>query len=292
MAFAEHTLILFLVTLWLSENDIYIETLKENLISLNKNEINQERRRRRRSPSEQERSASSGGAVLFFDLADLPVNTDQAALNFLGISPAQKTIVVSSARLRLRLLGKGRVVVGQRTDGGVIVLDSGIVRSDGHLELEVGHAVQGWLLDPSSNLGLEVEGEVLVGEAKLIVNSQEVSGNWQPRMKRSTPVPCTSRCCPRPMPVRLQELEGFSFIYQPEQFDAVHCKGRCPPRYHPLNDHSLLQVISCIQFPKDLLFSLHLYDGKILVADAPPILAGGRFPDQEALLLSSRLSTS
>ena len=31
-------------------------------------------------------------------------------------------------------------------------------------------------------------------------------------------------------------------MYQPEQFDAVHCKGRCPPRYHPLNDHSLLQV--------------------------------------------------
>ena len=219
------------------------------MTSPNKNEINQERRRRRRSPSEQERSASSGGAVLFFDLADLPVNTDQAALNFLGISPAQKTIVVSSARLRLRLLGKGRVAVGQRTDGGVIVLDSGIVGSDGHLELEVGHAVQGWLLDPSSNLGLEVEGEVLVGEAKLIVNSQEVSGNWQPRMKRSTPVPCTSRCCPRPMPVRLQELEGFSFIYQPEQFDAVHCKGRCPPRYHPLNDHSLLQVSSVSKRP-------------------------------------------
>ena len=135
------------------------------------------------------------------------------------------------------------MVVGQRTDGGVITLDSGIVRPDGHLELEVGHAVQGWLLDSTSNLGLEVEGEVLVGEAKLIVNSQEVSGEWQHRVKRSNPVPCTSRCCPRPMPVRLQQLEGFSFIYQPEQFDAVHCKGRCPPRYHPLNDHSLLQVI-------------------------------------------------
>ena len=152
----------------------------------------QERRRRRRSPSEKERSASRGGAVLFFDLTDLLTNSD---LDFLG---GGNTIIVSSARLRLRLLGKGRVVVGQRTDGGgVITLDSGIVLPDGHLELEVGHAVQGWLLEPSSNLGLEVEGEVLVGEAKLIVNSQEVIGKWQPRVKRSSnpnPIQCTSRC--------------------------------------------------------------------------------------------------
>ena len=152
----------------------------------------QERRRRRRSPSEKERSANSGGAVLFFDLTDLLTNSD---LDFLG---SGNTIIVSSARLRLRLLGKGRVVVGQRTDGGgVITLDSGIVLPDGHLELEVGHAVQGWLLEPSSNLGLEVEGEVLVGEAKLVVNSQEVVGKWKPRVKRSSnpnPIPCTSRC--------------------------------------------------------------------------------------------------
>ena len=39
-----------------------------------------------------------------------------------------------------------------------------------------------------------------------------------------------------------RKLEGFSFIFQPEEFDASHCRGRCPPRYHPLNDHSLLQV--------------------------------------------------
>ena len=37
-----------------------------------------------------------------------------------------------------------------------------------------------------------------------------------------------------------QLTEGF--IFQPEEFDASHCRGRCPPRYHPLNDHSLLQV--------------------------------------------------
>ena len=191
----------------------------------------QERRRRRRSAVEVDRTASSGGAVLFFDLALLLRAKEQSDnlddMGFLQTTYSQveerprtkekNTIVVSSARLRLRLLGEGKVVVSQRTEGGVINLDSGLVRPDGHLDLEVGHAVQGWLLDPTSNLGLEVEGEVLVGEAKLIVNSQEVVGSWHEastRVKRSSPAPCTSRCCPRPMPVRLQELEGFSFIYQ------------------------------------------------------------------------------
>ena len=190
----------------------------------------QERRRRRRSAVEVDRSASSGGAVLFFDLALLLRAKEQSDnlddMGFLQTTYSQveeretkekNTIVVSSALLRLRLLGEGKVVVSQRTEGGVINLDSGLVRPDGHLDLEVGHAVQGWLLDPTSNLGLEVEGEVLVGEAKLIVNSQEVAGSWHEastRVKRSSPAPCTSRCCPRPMPVRLQELEGFSFIYQ------------------------------------------------------------------------------
>ena len=179
---------------------------------------------------EVDRTASSGGAVLFFDLALLfakEQSDHQDDMGFLQTTYSQveerprtkgkNTIVVSSARLRLRLLGEGKVVVSQRTEGGVINLDSGLVRPDGHLDLEVGHAVQGWLLDPTSNLGLEVEGEVLVGEAKLIVNSQEVIGSWEEastRVKRSSPAPCTSRCCPRPMPVRLQELEGFSFIYQ------------------------------------------------------------------------------
>ena len=180
---------------------------------------------------EVDRTASSGGAVLFFDLALLLLAKEQSDhqddMGFLQTTYSQveerprtkgkNTIVVSSARLRLRLLGEGKVVVSQRTEGGVINLDSGLVRPDGHLDLEVGHAVQGWLLDPTSNLGLEVEGEVLVGEAKLIVNSQEVIGSWEEastRVKRSSPAPCTSRCCPRPMPVRLQELEGFSFIYQ------------------------------------------------------------------------------
>ena len=104
-------------------------------------------------------------------------------------------------------------------------------------------------------------------------SSQEIAGVFSHpsrREKRDTRMEeCTSKCCSRPMKVNIRwgqlsntfeavgtfsnknlviwlwlfrKLEGFSFIFQPEEFDASHCRGRCPPRYHPLNDHSLLQV--------------------------------------------------
>ena len=104
-------------------------------------------------------------------------------------------------------------------------------------------------------------------------SSQEIAGVFSHpsrREKRDARMEeCTSKCCSRPMKVNIRwrqlsntfeavgtfsnkkiviwlwlfrKLEGFSFIFQPEEFDASHCRGRCPPRYHPLNDHSLLQV--------------------------------------------------
>ena len=38
--------------------------------------------------------------------------------------------------------------------------------------LQVGHAVQGWILDPRLNLGLEVLGGVEVGRATLQINTK------------------------------------------------------------------------------------------------------------------------
>ena len=51
------------------------------------------------------------------------------------------------------------------------------------------------------------------------------------------------RCCRQHMTVNLRELEGFEFIMQPAEFDAYYCVGKCPPRYLPRNDHSLLQSL-------------------------------------------------
>ena len=114
----------------------------------------QERRRRKRH------LLNTTGAVLFFDLS---IVVEQP-----------RSVVVSSAKLVLTLEGGGRVAVLQRVLGGRgISLNTLLLEGEGRqVELEVGHAVQGWLLEPRLNLGLEVQGEVRVGEATLLINSQ------------------------------------------------------------------------------------------------------------------------
>ena len=52
-----------------------------------------------------------------------------------------------------------------------------------------------------------------------------------------------SRCCRRKMQIELRDIPGFEFIQQPTTFDAHICIGRCPPRFNPTNDHSLLQSL-------------------------------------------------
>ena len=54
------------------------------------------------------------------------------------------------------------------------------------------------------------------------------------------------------MPVQLRELEGFTFIYEPREFDAAFCAGRCPPRFSPRNDHALLQSLMHIKSKKEV----------------------------------------
>ena len=116
-----------------------------------------ERRRRRRDTLDGERSS---GTALFFDVS--------------SVVEAGKAVVVSSAKLVLRLEGRGRVAVLQRLEGGgrVTLGTRLLVEGETEVEVEVGHAVQGWLLEAESNLGLEVQGEVVVGAVELLLNSQ------------------------------------------------------------------------------------------------------------------------
>ena len=51
------------------------------------------------------------------------------------------------------------------------------------------------------------------------------------------------RCCRASMTVDLTSIDSFQFIVQPKTFDAHLCRGRCPPRFNPTNDHSLLQSL-------------------------------------------------
>ncbi|KAK3914663.1 Bone morphogenetic protein 3 [Frankliniella fusca] len=50
-----------------------------------------------------------------------------------------------------------------------------------------------------------------------------------------------TKCCRQALQVDLRQIPGMEFILQPGSFDAGVCRGRCPPRYHPANHHSLIQ---------------------------------------------------
>ena len=115
-----------------------------------------ERRRRRRDTQD----GRAAGTALFFDVSSL--------------AEAGKAVVVSSAKLVLRLEGRGRVAVLQRLEGGGGVTLGTRLLEEGEteVEVEVGRAVQGWLMEDKSNLGLEVQGQVVLGAVKLLLNSQ------------------------------------------------------------------------------------------------------------------------
>jgi hypothetical protein len=49
------------------------------------------------------------------------------------------------------------------------------------------------------------------------------------------------------MLVDLTKLQGFDFIFEPLTFNAYMCAGRCPARFLPLTDHSLLQSLLHLQ---------------------------------------------
>lgn len=139
-------------------------------------------------------------------------------------------------------------------------------------EFDVTKAVEAWVSEGASNLGLEVEcreclrrGVTLVTQDTEGSNSSvspvlnvlaDVHVEGHSRQKRSSDplfsahrsrrTECRKdgqRCCRHTMEVVFRDLEGFGFIIQPKGFDAGYCKGRCPPRYNPAHHHALLQSL-------------------------------------------------
>jgi len=139
-------------------------------------------------------------------------------------------------------------------------------------EFEVTKAAESWVNGGASNLGLELEcrecvrrGITLVTQDTEGSNSSvspvlnvhaEVQVTANPRQKRNSDplhsehqsrrTECRKdgkRCCRHKMEVVFRDLEEFGFIFEPKNFDAGYCKGRCPPRYNPANRHALLQSL-------------------------------------------------
>jgi len=133
-------------------------------------------------------------------------------------------------------------------------------------EFDVTDTVQAWVENPNTNLGFKLS----VGDFE-IDNSEEFAPKIEMdyefafiRHKRSLfeglkeneneRTDCSkkdNRCCRDDMKVNLRELEGFSFIIEPKEFNAYQCRGKCPPRFRPLNDHSLLQSLMHIKHQKN-----------------------------------------
>ena len=160
--------------------------------------------------------------------------------------------LVSSAVLRMSLAtgrGQGRVVVSQvieNSESGITLDTQNIDMQDEYaddvkttLSLDVSHALQAWLQYPHLNLGLSLSlppGTSLQGEPELVAELRHSSSKV--RAKRSLGERdwrgCERsrggrrKCCRRSMKVRIREMQGFSFIYQPAEFDAAYCAGSCP----------------------------------------------------------------
>ena len=120
-------------------------------------------------------------------------------------------------------------------------------------ELDLSDEVQVWLEEPETHHGLMLllsPGTVLLGQPSLYLYLEKKAraGRYE-RSSEEMRSRCKSRkggkkrCCRQDMVVELEKLKGFDFIFEPRQFNAFMCGGRCPPRFLPLNDHSLLQSL-------------------------------------------------
>ena len=135
------------------------------------------------------------------------------------------------------------------------------------VSIDVTDMVQAWLLDPETQRGISIlsEGFEIVTNESLAPSLTMENIFSLTRQKRSlfpgffhfeddtdvdSDQDCDAtenKCCRDNMVVNLRELEGFNFILEPTEFNAYMCRGRCPARYRPMTDHSLLQSLMHIK---------------------------------------------
>ena len=148
-----------------------------------------------------------------------------------------------------------RVTVTQLiADDDGIVLDTASIENN-IVDLDISHAVQAWSWDASDRNILKLQFQNCPRNTETIFNIK-YSKPKQRRSKRS--LHTSSRlnqkhkhrktrrrklCRKKTMEVDLDKLGGFDFIVMPRYFNAALCSGKCPPRYKPAGDHSLLQSL-------------------------------------------------
>ncbi|KAJ6602315.1 Bone morphogenetic protein 6 [Pseudolycoriella hygida] len=184
---------------------------------------------------------------------DLPLDIDESTLRLMikNHSPhllhTHQTDLISLKIYQL-IEPYGRILVDTRT----VPLDE-IYPSSRWIEFDVSQAVENWK-SGASNLGLEIHcagcdgmGVHIVHDTSAYSDSPELSPVLNVNTKhRPRKTDCTKenhRCCRHTMDVVFKDLKGYEFIIQPKNFDAGYCRGKCPPRYNPANNHAILQSL-------------------------------------------------
>jgi len=216
-----------------------------------------------------------------YKLGDLPLLQQKAVLKFpiRQAMPDFGLTLVSSARLVINIKRTNsfagitrQVSVTQLQDeeDGVTIETVSLDNDDiATIEFDVTDAVQSWIENPENNNGLMVTGDgflidndgekepkiIIETKFALIRHKRSLLEDFNKKEGESAGrTDCSkkeNKCCRDDMKVNLRELEGFSFIIEPKQFNAYQCRGKCPPRYRPLNDHSLLQSLMHIKQQKN-----------------------------------------
>lgn len=143
------------------------------------------------------------------------------------------------------------------------------------VRLNVHKAVNDWMRDARTNLGLQVACENCHAHSIYVLhdappdneNSEHenfpyptlrlaLNGRQREKRHRSfrpiiqdyttklNHVKCSrknERCCRRQLKVQFKELSGLDFVIQPKAFDAGYCDGTCPTAYNPAHEHAVLQ---------------------------------------------------
>ena len=221
-------------------------------------------------PENAAESANSANHLILVSNAILTLELELDNASAHSLPPASHSYQVCAVQIVRDLDGIRLDCVDIDTDEAASATDNKI-----HVEVDISHAVQAWLIDESTNKGLLVQADGWhVAKSKQPIRIQfttmaaprlrnvrakrdlYLSQEFLQQFMQAEGPPAKSeckkgsngrKCCRQHMKVNMRNFEGLEFILQPQEFDAYYCVGKCPARYLPRNDHTLLQSLIHIQ---------------------------------------------
>ena len=191
------------------------------------------------------------------------------------------SVLIKSAKLNLNLrrrdhfsilTKKAKIIqiIDESSSEGTVVDSQDLINDasdDILVSFDVTDSLQAWTMDGESQKGFKIQAPgfeiversgwpTLLVDAEFSLTRHRRSAlfpGWSGREDDiSGPAKCgggaaDNKCCRDDMMVKFKDLQGFDFILEPTEFNAFMCRGKCPARFRPLNDHSLLQSLMHIK---------------------------------------------